>query len=127
MRDLLPGGASFNMRDFLPGGANFIIRICFSGRTWNEEFMANNAFLKLLQLTYLLTYLFIQLNSPRYEHLHQRCRLASGTHINMDIVKSITKAKILFIKILFIFHHSFFSQHITSGLVQYKAVMSSQP
>ena len=40
----------------------------------------------------------------------------------MDIVKSITKAKILFI-----FHHSFFSQHITSGLVQHKAVMSSQP
>ena len=49
MRDLLPGGANFNMRDFLPGGANFIIRKCFSGGTWNEEFMANNAFLKLLQ------------------------------------------------------------------------------
>ena len=50
MRDLLPGGASFNMRDFLPGGANFIIRICFSGRTWDGEFMLNNTFLKLLQV-----------------------------------------------------------------------------
>ena len=58
MWDLLPGGASFNMRDFLPGGANYIINISFSGRTWNEEFMANKTFLKLLQLFLCITKMY---------------------------------------------------------------------